>query len=177
MHILEATCFPDSLPASIHCTAAVSDPSSCLFSCCSLSLPCCQEFGIVASSHFHKMKVLSGKLNDNCCNTLLCHVALSVDCLVCFPAAGASSRFCLVSTEDFKSLKAGSSLAKQHETKGVRLLTGLSETGFPCLSPHPTLSTWLIDKLLGLHQKWIEQRFLELVAHVCLQQGFWQSGC
>jgi hypothetical protein len=79
--------------------------------------------------------------------------------LVCFPTPGAGLRFCLVSPHDFESLKASS--------LGVRLLTGLSESGFPVLqSAHPMLFTWLIEER-DLHEQRIECRFVELVAHVC----------
>jgi hypothetical protein len=110
---------------------------------------------------------MSGKMKVELYKKFICDRAFHVVRLVCFPTPGAGLRFRLVSALDFKSLKASSPGAVEHEANGVRLSTGLSKSGFPILqSAHPMLSTWLIAER-DLHAQRIEHRFVELVARVC----------
>jgi hypothetical protein len=134
--------------------------------CFSLSLPYYQEFAIYKKADFRGLKSLSGKMKVELYNKFILDGAYYVVRLVCFPTPGAGLRFRLVSSHDFESLKASHLGAVEHEANGVRLLTGLSESGFPVLqSAHPILSTWLIEER-DLHEQRIEYRFVELVAHV-----------
>ena len=148
-----------------------------LTTCCrSNVLPYYQEFGMLNSKQFKMMKTVSGKFSVPDFNGFLRRVCNGrTEKYVCLPQPGAGLRFRLVSTNHFEFLltKAPNHLFKAN---GIRVLVnGAKESGPFCSSPHPVVSTWLINQK-GLHLVEIEYRFTELLNKV-YGNGFGDRDC
>ena len=97
---------------------------------------------------------------------------------VCLPQPGAGLRFRLVTPEEYNRLQKKPGASRHNVNGGIRLLTGLTETGPPSDSPYPVVSQWLVDedKKQGLHKEDISYRFSEILVDVygC---GFGSRNC
>ena len=122
---------------------------------------------MVPRKKFLSLSKLSGTLtpvefNDNLkswCNG-------KVESYLCFPKGTTSTRFRLVTKEEFHKLSQMSQYQKT-EADGIGLLYGTTETGAPCESPYPVISFWLKDPHC-LHAKadLISYRLVELIRQI-----------
>lgn len=133
--------------------------------------PYLQNFTIVSAATYRAMARFSGKLDPVDFNRWLLSFGNinEVERLVCLPQPGAGLRFRLVSPVKFEELVVAG-CGTVSTANGIRVLTGLTEDGQPCVSPHPLVSTWLIDNV-GLHEERLSYRFTEIVS-VIYGKGF-----